>query len=344
MTTTTEPVTNGVMSDIGYDEMIVVDGCTPRIGSDSFFEKIRAAGVTAVCVSLSAQVGAQQVGGFFDAVQEMNVYYNLAEIYPDRCVIATTSEDIRQAKADGKLAIVLAFQNGMPVEADPVNLVPFFYRNGVRIIQLTYNERNRLGDGCFEPENRGLTTMGQQVIKEMDRAGILIDLSHVGHRTGMDAIAYSARPAVFSHTGCLALTESPRNKSDEEIRLIAERGGLVGISPYAPFVEPASGERPTLDDFLDHVDHAVQLVGPGHVAIGTDIAEHWAVRWMSNSGRRFPDLVRKYTWDTVYADGFESLARFPEVAAGLAARGYASADIAKIVGGNWMRVFGEVWD
>ncbi|HEY0261150.1 MAG TPA: membrane dipeptidase [Lacisediminihabitans sp.] len=335
--------TQDIETTTAYGDMIVVDGCTPRIGSDGFFEAIRTAGVTAVCVSLSAQVGAAQVGGFFEAVQEMNVYFNLAEIYSDRCLIATTTDDIRRAKAESKLAIIFAFQNGMPIEADPVNLVPFFYRNGVRIIQLTYNERNRLGDGCFEPENLGLTTMGQQTVTEMDRLGILIDLSHVGHRTGMDAIEYSENPAVFSHTGCLALTDSVRNKSDDEIRLIAAKGGLVGISPYAPFIEPRSGERPTLSDFIDHIDHAVQLVGPDHVAIGTDIAEHWSVRWASNSGRRFPKLVEKYSWDTVYAEGFESLARFPEVAQALDRRGYASAEVAGILGGNWMRVFDTVW-
>lgn len=331
------------MSDTLTDDMIIIDGCTPRIGSDSFFENIRSAGVTAVCVSVSAQVGAAQVGGFFDAVQEMNVYYNLAEVHADRCLIATTTEDVRRAKTEGKLAIIFAFQNGMPVESDPVNLVPVFYRNGVRIIQLTYNERNRLGDGCFEPENLGLTTMGQQVVTEMNRLGILVDLSHVGHRTGTDAIEFSTDPCVYSHTGCLALTESLRNKSDTEIRLIAEKGGLVGISPYAPFIEPRSGERPTLSDFIDHIDHAVQLVGPDHVAIGTDIAEHWSVRWLSNSGRRFPRLVEKYTWDTIYADGFEHLGRFPEVVEALGKRGYSGEDTAKIVGGNWMRVFETVW-
>lgn len=331
------------MSTSLLDDMIVIDGCTPRIGSDGFFEQIRAAGVTAVCVSITAQVGAHQVGGFFDAVQEMNVYFNLAEVYSDRCLIASTTADIERAKRENKLAIIFAFQNGMPVEADPVNLVPVFYRNGVRIIQITYNERNRIGDGCFEPENRGLTTIGQQLITEMDRLGILVDLSHVGHKTGTDAIEYSQNPAVFSHIGCLALTESPRNKSDDEIKLIAEKGGLAGISPYAPFIEPKSGERPTLSDYIDHIEHAVQLVGPDHVAIGTDIAEHWSVRWLSNSGRRFPHLVSKYTWDTVYADGFENLGRFPEVGTALQARGYDTTDIAKIVGGNWMRVFGQVW-
>jgi membrane dipeptidase len=325
------------------NDYLVIDGCTPKIGSDGFLQQIIDANVSAVCVTVSAQIGAHMPDGLFQSIEEMNVYYNLAELRPDKCLIARQTSDIVSAKRDGKLALILALQNGRPFEADPVNLLPMLYRNGVRLAQLTYNESNRLGDGCFEVDDRGLTTIGRQAVREMDRLGIVIDLSHVGQTTGRDVIEYSTKPCVFTHTGCSAITECVRNKSDDLMKLMADAGGVVGLSPYSPFCQPVPGQRPSLDDYLQHVDHALSLVGDDHVAIGTDIAEHWAVRWFSNSGRRMPDLVEGYTWDTIYAQGFDSLACFPSVFDEMKNRGYTDETLRKIAGGNWMRVFSEVW-
>lgn len=324
-------------------DIVVIDGCTPRIGSDRFLDQILDAGVSAVCVTVSAQIGAHMVGGLFQAIEEINVYYNLAEVRPDKCLVATSTADIAAAKETGRLALILTLQNCAPIEADPVNLLPFLHRNGVKIAQLTYNERNRLGDGCFEPVDGGLTTIGRQAVREMNRLGILIDLSHVGLRTGLEAIEYSDKPCVFTHTGCASLTECLRNKPDDLIKNLADRGGIIALSPYSPFCQKRPGQRPKLEDYLNHVDRALELVGDDHVAIGTDIAEHWAVRWFSNSGRRMPDLVAGYSWETIYADGFDSLSCIPSVLDAFRQRGYTEETVRKLAGANWFRIFEETW-
>lgn len=320
-------------------DMIVVDACTPRIASSQFMERIREAGVTAVCVSLAGQTG-----GFFESMEEMNVYYNMVGAFPNETMIATTTQDIVQAKKEGKLALIFSFQNAVPVEDDWVNRLPFLYRNGLRMVQLTYNETNRLGNGCFEPRDAGLTQIGIQIVRELNRLGIVIDLSHVGVQTSLDAIKYSKDPCVFSHADCMSLCESVRNKTDEQIKAIAAKGGVIGFTPYAPFCESVRDQRPTLEDYLKHIDYAVNLVGIDHVGIGTDIAEHWAVRWAGGTPRRYPDMTRNYTWETIYAEGFHSIACFPDVFDALLKRGYSEEDVYKIAGGNFLRIFKQVWD
>ena len=319
-------------------DMIVVDACNPRIASTQFMEKIRSAGTTAVCVSLSGQSG-----GFFEAVEEMNVYYNMVGTFPKETMIALTTEDIKQAKKEGKLAIIFAFQNATPVEDDWVNRLPLFHRNGLRVVQLTYNEVNKLGTGCFEPFDQGLKLTGIQVVRELNRLGIVIDLSHVGVKTSLDAIELSTKPCIFSHADCRSLNDSRRNKTDEQIRAIAEKGGVIGLTPYAPFCEPNKQKRPTLDDYLRHMEYAINLVGTDHVGIGTDIAEHWAVRWAGGTPRRYPDMTRDYTWETIYAQGFHSVSCIGDVLEALLKRGYSEEDVKKIAGGNFMRVFKQVW-
>lgn len=320
------------------NDLLIIDGCTPRIASDALFNKIRDSGITAVNVSLVAAEA-----HFYDAAAEMNVYYGMVEAYPDQCLIALTTEDILRAKKEKKVAIIFSPQNAQIVEENHLVQLPLLYRSGVRMIQLTYNERNRLGDGCMEPENRGLTLIGREVVLEMNRLGIVVDLSHVGDRTAMDAIEYSQAPCVFSHANARALAPSPRNKPDELIKAIAAKGGLIGICPYAPFCEPALYVRPTLEDYFRHMDYVLDLVGPDHVGIGTDIAEHWTVRWNGGTPKRYPEMTGTYTWKTIYADGFHSIDCFPRVIEGMSKRGYSDADIAKIVGGNWLRVYKAAW-
>lgn len=319
-------------------DLLIIDGCTPRIASEAMFNRIHSAGVTAVTVSLVAAEAT-----FMEAASEMVIYHNMAEQYSDRCLIATSGADIERAKRENKLAVIFALQNGQPIEDHHLVMIPTLYRNGLRMVQLTYNERNRLGDGCLEPENRGLTLMGMEVIQELNRFGILIDLSHVGDRTAMDAIEHSKDPCVFSHADCRSLWNSPRNRTDEEIKAIASTGGLIGMTPFAPFCQPAANQRPTLDDFFRHMDHALALVGPDHVAIGTDIAEHWAVKWAGGTPRRYPQVSGTYSWQTIYADGFHSFDCIPDVVEKMSKRGYSDTDIAKIMGQNWLRVLKQVW-
>lgn len=322
----------------GKSDSIVIDACAPRIASTEFLERIRAAGVTASCVTLAGQVG-----DFFSAVAEMNMYYNLVDAFPDKTMLVTQASDIRRAKEKGALGIVFSFQNATPLGDDWVNRLPVFYRNGVRMVQITYNERNLLGDGCLEPENRGLTQYGRQVVHGLNQLGIVIDLSHVGDQTVLDTIERSQAPCVFSHANCRSLTPSPRNKTDDQVRALAEAGGVMCITPYAPFCESVPGQRPTMKDVLNHIDHAIDLAGIDHVGIGTDIAEHWAVRWMGGTPKRYPEVVGNYTWQTIYAEGFHTISGLSDLPTELGKRGYKAKDISKILGGNMLRVFDQVW-
>ncbi len=174
---------------------------------------------------------------------------------------------------------------------------------------------------------------------------MVVDLSHVGERTSLDAIEVSSRPAIFSHSNAGAVTPHARNISDETIRAVAARGGLVCATPYGPCssADPARGLRATLDDFLRHIDHIAGLVGVDHVGIGTDQFEgKGEAEWNATTKRRYPESVEASSFDNVRTAGFESVSPWPLITEKLLERGYSADDVRKIVGGNFLRVFREV--
>ena len=158
------------------------------------------------------------------------------------------------------------FQDGVCFETD-LDRLETFHRLGIRVIQPTYNRRNRLGDGCLEPSDAGLSNVGHEAVERMNVLGILVDLSHCGRVTAADAIRRSTRPVAFTHTGCAALADHPRNRTDAELRAVANKGGVSGIyvMPYL-----CGGRQPTADDVVRHIEHAVNVAGEEHVSIGTD--------------------------------------------------------------------------
>jgi membrane dipeptidase len=188
--------------------------------------------------------------------------------HPDAFVAVRTAADIRQAKESKRLGLIAGFQDATMLEGD-LSRVDKFHELGVRIIQLTYNVRNLLADGCLEPGNAGLSNFGRDVVARMNELGILVDLSHCGRRTTLDAIAASKKPAAATHTGCAALVDVPRNKTDEQLKQLADRGGVAGIY-LMPFLR-ASGQ-PAAEDFVRHVEHAVRVCGEEHVGVGSDLS------------------------------------------------------------------------
>src|SRR5207249_2922710 len=176
---------------------------------------------------------------------------------------------IEAAKRAGKVAVVLQFQGGTPLDYN-ANLVEAFYRLGVRVIQLTYNERNPLGDGCTERTDAGLSDLGVRVIAEMNRLGVAVDLSHVGYRTSMEAIEASAAPVIFSHSNARAVCDSARNLTDDQMRAAAARGGVIGVNAFPAFV--ARHQAPTVEHLLDHIEYMVRVVGDDHVGLGFDFS------------------------------------------------------------------------
>jgi membrane dipeptidase len=201
-------------------------------------------------------------------------------------------------------------------------------------------ERNRLGDGCLEPENRGLTHFGMQVIRECNRLGIVVDCSHVGVRTTLDAAQASGQPIVISHTAVRALTDNPRCVTDEQMKAVAATGGVVGITAYAPFIR--YDRRPTLDDYVDHFDYVADLVGIEHVGFATDWFDgktktNWATPWY------YPEVTRGTAYGALGLEGFATRADLQNLVAKLRERGRSAAEIAKILGGNYLRVLEAVW-
>ncbi|MCB0043981.1 MAG: membrane dipeptidase [Caldilineaceae bacterium] len=331
------------MSDISAERAdkiwsmnIVIDGLAVNAHN---WQKQTAAGLTAVNVTL-----ASANSSFYDMLKRMDPYLMLLSIAPQEVLLVRRSTDILRAKNADMLGLIFGWQNGSPLGEDPM-YVRVAHALGVRIIQLTYNERNAIGDGCLEPENRGLTAFGRQVVVEMNRLGILIDLSHVGDRTCAEVIDHSAAPCIFSHANPRVLSNSPRNKPDDLIRAIAARGGLIGLTPYAPFSEIRANQRPTAEDYFRLVDYAVNLVGIDSVAFGTDMPEgRDRLAYEIVMAKRYPDLAKGYDHTTRHASGFDSLEELRKIPYEMLKRGYTDEDIRKFLGGNLLRVFAEVWD
>jgi len=269
--------------------------------------------------------------------------------HPDLLLQVRGSADIAAAKSSGRLGVIYGFQDATPLGEDLAR-VTTFGELGVRVFQLTYNRRNLVGDGCLEPGNAGLSTFGRALVERLNECNLLIDLSHGGERTTRDAIAASKLPLAISHTGCAALAPLPRNKSDAELKALAEKGGVAGIY-LMPFLR--SEGQPTAEDLLRHIEHAINVCGEEHVGIGTDggispikfdaeyrkkfaaeVAERRA-RGVSAPGER-PDV---YT----FLPDLNSVDRYARIGALLAKRGHSDERIAKVLGGNFARLFDTVW-
>lgn len=272
-------------------------------------------------------------------------YLSLDEVAGGRARRVLHAGDIQAHHQAGTLGLVYGLQGADPFEGDTY-LVPIFFELGLRIVNLVYNERNRLGDGCMEPANGGLTAFGKSVVLEMNRVGITVDLSHTGERTSLDAARVSQAPVVFSHSNAKALTDHPRNLTDAQIRAAADSGGLVGLCPHSQFCERTRGVRPDVDAFLDHVAYVADLVGVAHVGIGTDLFGGKTLGetvFRFQFGRQVPGAWGGYTIDEKYVAGFDTVYGWPNVVRGLVARGFADDEVGAILGGNWIRVFAATW-
>ena len=267
----------------------------------------------------------------------------------DLFVKALKASDITAAKRAGKMALVFGFQDTTAIGTQ-LDRVALFKGLGLRILQLTYNRRNLCGDGALEPANAGLSKLGRETIAAIEKASLLLDLSHGGQRTIAEAIAASTRPMTISHTGCRALNDNPRNVYDAELKALADKGGVAGIY-FMPFLTADS--KPTREDLLRHFEHSVNVCGEDHVSIGTDGGTSAIVvddKARADAKKEYeqrsaagiaapgegPDV---FTW----VEAYNSPMRLRMLADDLAARGWKAARIEKVLGGNLMRLWGETW-
>lgn len=246
--------------------------------------------------------------------------------------IATSAREVREAKAAGKKALILAIEGAAPLRED-LSLLDTFHRLGLRSVCLTWFKANPTADGVNEKRQGGLTNFGRALIQEMDRLGMVIDVSQATDATVADVLEISTRPIVASHSATRAVHPHPRNLTDDQLRAIAARGGLLGLTTFPAHL---GGEAPTIERFLDHVDHAVSLVGPEHVCLGLNIIVHDL-----EIATRFFDRSR-IDYTNLWLPGLEDIDRVPAIVDGLLARKYAEADIDRILGANLLRLIEQV--
>ena len=256
----------------------------------------------------------------------------------------TTVQDILDAKATGRTGVIFGWQNATPIEND-LDRLELFHRLGVRVIQVTYNERNLLGNGCWERNDEGLSNFGVDAVKEMNRLGILIDLSHVGDQTTLDTIELSDVPVACTHANARSFVDNRRNKTDDALKLLAEKGGVVGATAWPPFLR--KGWESTLADFGDAIEDMVERVGVDHVGIGTDYTQDQTSEWfdvlMSQQGTKFLPRRLEYPDVPAHPEGLETPDKMANIATELLGRGFSDEDVSKILGGNWLRLLRQVW-
>ena len=306
------------------------------------FELMRKGGVTGANMTV---IKYEQIDDFRIAMEGTYKWYGVVEREQDLIMNALTAEDIEHAKSLGKMALMTGFQNATCIERD-LGRLALFQRLGVRIIQLTYNWRNLLGDGCTERTNCGLSVIGVKVVEEMNRLGLVVDLSHCGDQTTMDAIEISKDPVIITHSNARSLCAHEygrsRTKTDEQIKAMAEKGGVIGLTMFSTILEAKKGVRPTIDDYLNQVDYIANLVGPDHVGIGSDHGQPPTPKQFEEQRLRHPLLYKGYTREAIQCAGLESPADLPNLTRGLVARGYSDMEVQKILGESFLRVFKAV--
>lgn len=342
----------------GYERALVIEGLggpgslTAAPGAPwtaAHLDDVRASGLTCAHITIEPVGTTPTDTAFTAAVRSIAALEREIDAHPDTFVRVRTVSDITAAKQSRRTGLIYGFQDGVAFETDLERLADLHYF-GIRIVQPTYNRRNLLGDGCLEPANAGLSRAGCDAIERMNALGILVDLSHCGRQTAADAIRISKKPVAFTHTGCFAVAEHPRNRTDEELRAVAGTGGVCGVY-FMPYL--SAGRQPTAADVIRHLEHMIDVAGEDHVSIGTDGTISPAVldqaykdafarnvRERRAAGIGAPDESET---GYLFANELNTPRRFETLAAMLADRGHSDARIEKILGRNLMRVFGDAW-
>jgi membrane dipeptidase len=332
------------------------------------FSKIKAGNLGAEFFSIWVEPGANKGHEARRALDMIDSVYMQAERHPDKMMMAFSTEDIRTAHREHKFAALLGVEGGHAIEGD-IRILRDYYRLGVRYMTLTWSNTNEIGDSSGDmtdpkvDHHGGLTPLGKQVVTEMNRMGMIVDISHVADSTFYQAIERSRAPVIASHSSSRALTNAPRNMTDDMLRLLAEKNGVAQVNFYCAFVSqkyldtakklaadkdpdymkvqelfikpqtPATAQelaaaqarlapklpRPPFSDVIDHIDHMVKVAGVDHVGLGSD-----------------------FDGIDCSPQGLDSAADLPKISEALAQRGYSAADLDKILGGNLLRVFGDV--
>ena len=320
-----------------FEESIVVDCLTygPRLAKRDYLSEMHKAGVSTHFTVIDHEdnliQGLEHIADWHEMVLENNA------------VIARTTQDFKAAKFSNRPCLIMGSQNPKPFE-ESLTYIRILHELGLRIVQLAYSSQNYIGTGGPGADS-GITNYGRKVIEEMNRVGILIDVSHCGDSTVMDAIKYSEKPIAITHANPRTFVNHDRSKTDDQMLAVADKGGFVGLTAWGAISEVKKGSRPQLEDFLDMMEHVIDLIGVDHVGFGLDLTPHWDWEpddYYNNFKRLYPNLSCERVEDRMI-EGLHHVSKVVNISRGLVARGYSDEDIVKILGGNMIRVLDKVW-
>ena len=316
---------------------LFIDALQYNNWSEEVFQQIQDGGMSAIHVTICYHEDFQEM------VQNVADWNSRFETYADKIFLGRTASDVLKAQQEGRTAIFFGFQNCSPIE-DNIALVEICHRLGARFMQLTYNNQSLLATGCYEENDSGITRMGKQVIKEMNRVGLVVDMSHSAERSTMDAIEISERPIAITHANPSFWHPALRNKSNEVLKALGESGGMLGFSVYPHHLKGNS--NCTLESFCEMIASTADLMGISHIGIGSDLCQNQpdsVVEWMRNG---------TWTNERDFGEGSAGFAGFPDqpswfrdnrdfnnIATGLKDVGFSNDDVAAVMGGNWLNFF-----
>lgn len=316
---------------------VIIDGLQYCRWSESVFRELHQGGVTAIHVTVAYHETFREM---VSRIAEWNRWF---EQFPELIFHGRNGADVDLARATGRTAIFFGFQNPSPIE-DDIGLVEICHALGIRFMQLSYNNQSLLATGCYETEDSGITRMGKEVIGEMNRLGMAIDMSHSAERSTLEAIELSSRPIAITHANPRSWHPVVRNKSDSVLRALGKSDGMLGLSLYPLHLKGGSGC--TLRSFCEMAARTAEIVGPDHLGIGSDLCQDQpdsVVEWMRAG--RWTREVRGAAGSLGAAvfppqpEWFRNNTQFGNIATGLADVGFAAAEIDRIMGGNWLDFF-----
>jgi membrane dipeptidase len=342
----------------GYQSALAIDACgtlgdsqfePPAPLSESAIGDARAARLSGLAITVGPVGTTPPEVAYAHTVDAVAFWDRQIRAHAGLLAAVRNPEDLPAAQRAGRTGIIYALQDAVSFESEPSRLESL-HALGLRVIQLTYNGRNLLGDGCLEPANAGLSRAGFAAVERLNALGILVDLSHCGRRTSADALSASERPVAFTHTGCDALDPHPRNRTDEELRRVAQSGGVAGIY-FMPYLD--QGHQPRAADVIRHIEHAWQVMGEDHVGIGSDggvsaevvTAQYREAFAAAIARRRAAGISAPGEQEDGYtfAADLNTPHRLAVLAALLSARGHSDQRLGKLLGANWLRLYRETW-
>ena len=321
---------------------LFIDALQYNNWSEEVFQQIQDGGMSAIHVTICYHEDFQEM------VQNVADWNSRFETYADKIFLGRTASDVLKAQQEGRTAIFFGFQNCSPIE-DNIALVEICHRLGARFMQLTYNNQSLLATGCYEENDSGITRMGKQVIKEMNRVGLVVDMSHSAERSTMDAIEISERPIAITHANPSFWHPALRNKSNEVLKALGESGGMLGFSVYPHHLKGNS--NCTLESFCEMIASTADLMGISHIGIGSDLCQNQpdsVVEWMRNgtwtNERDFGEGSAGFAGFPDQPSWFQNNRDFNNIASGLREVGFSNDDVDAVMGGNWLNFFESSFD